>query len=367
MSDAAAVAPSVRYDTGVRAGQWQDDAAQRALLPQLDRMWQALLAPPLRAGLLARLRGKAPEPQRGLYLWGRVGRGKTFLMDLLYASLPAGVAERWHFHRFMGMVQARLRALDGHADPLRLLGREIGARVRALCLDEFIVADIGDAMILSELLQGLEAAGVMLITTGNTPPEQLYRDGLQRARFLPAIAWLQRHCAVVAMDSPHDWRLRALKQAPTWLTPLSAASERQLARLFDSLAHGADAQQGSCIEVLERPIALKRAAGQVIWFDFDALCGDTRAVADYIEIGRSHAHVLISAVPQFDPDHEDSALRFVQLVDEFYDRRVKLVCSAAAPIVEIYQGKRLRAAFARTQSRLIEMQSEDYLACEHRG
>lgn len=362
--------PSRRYDEGIAAQHWHDDPAQRAVLPAFDRLHEALCASgESGAGLLGRvagiLRRGPPSAIRGLYLWGRVGRGKTFLMDLFCDGLPPGLAQRWHFHRFMGMVHAELKKREGRADPLRWIAADIGARFRVLCLDEFQVSDIGDAMILAELLQGLEAAGVTVVTTSNTSPEELYREGLQRARFLPAIDHLQRHCEVVEMVSERDWRLRALRQAPTWLTPLGEQNERRLEQIFQRLAHGAHMQGAGSMEVLGRRVVYRALAGQVAWFDFDALCGDRRAVADYIEIGRTHAHVLVSKVPQFNVDREDPALRFVHLVDEFYDRQVKLVCTAAAPIVELYEGRRLRAEFARTESRLIEMQSEEYLAREH--
>jgi cell division protein ZapE len=365
------VLPSAAYAAGVATQRWQDDPAQRALLPALDRLHAALLAQAgVQPGLLRRLgrhlgAGAAAQPVTGLYLWGRVGRGKTFLMDLFYEGLPAGKAERWHFHRFMGMVHDELTRLQGMPDPLLHIGARIGLRIRVLCLDEFQVSDIGDAMILAELLRGLFAAGVTLVTTSNTPPAALYREGLQRARFVPAIELLQQHCVVLELASAQDWRLRALKQAPTWLTPLGAQSERHLERIFQRLAHGAQVECDGPFEVLGRGMTCIRRAAQVIWFDFEALCGEQRAVADYIEIGRAHDAVLVSAVPQFNVDREDPALRFVQLVDEFYDRQVKLVCSAAVPIIELYEGERLRAEFARTESRLIEMQSEDYLAREH--
>ncbi|MHB1895219.1 MAG: cell division protein ZapE [Metallibacterium sp.] len=372
MSAAPSLAlPSARYAAGVAAQHWQDDPAQRAVLPAFDRLHaESGVQFATQPGLLQRLgqhlrAGSTPTPLRGLYLWGRVGRGKTFLMDLFCDGLPAGRAERWHFHRFMGMVHDELARLQGTSDPLLHIGARIGARIRVLCLDEFQVSDIGDAMILTELLRGLINAGVTLVTTSNTPPTGLYREGLQRARFVPAIELLQQHCEVIELASAQDWRLRALKQAPTWLTPLGAQTERRLEQIFQRLAHGVRAECDGRIEVLGRSIACKRAAAQVIWFDFDALCGDQRAVADYIEIGRAHDAVLISAVPQFNVDREDPALRFVQMVDEFYDRQVKLVCSAAVPIIELYEGERLRAEFARGESRLIEMQSEDYLTREH--
>ena len=372
MSAQTGLLPSARYAAGVEQGLWEDDPAQRQALPSFDALHAATCqaATSLGARLRQWIAGSRAAKRslgQGLYLWGQVGRGKTFLMDLFVEGLPPGMAERWHFHRFMGMVQTELKRLDGTIDPLLRIGAAIGARARVLRLDEFQVGDIGDAMILAGLLRALESAGVTLVTTSNTPPLDLYRNGLQRARFLPAIAWIEEHCRVLQMDSPHDWRLRALKQAPTWLTPLDAESERQLARIFDRLTHGGSAQQGGIIQVLDRPIVVRRLAGSVAWFGFDALCGEGRAVADYIEIGRSHDHVLVSSIPQFNADTEDPALRFVRMVDEFYDRDVKLICSAAVPIIEIYDGRRLRAEFARTESRLIEMQSEDYLARPHRG
>ncbi|MCE5234180.1 MAG: cell division protein ZapE [Mizugakiibacter sp.] len=358
--------PGARYRAGVAARRWEDDPAQHAALAELDRLHAALAAP---AGALARLRGalgaRAPTPP-GLYLWGSVGRGKTFLTDLFFEGLPEPRKLRRHFHRFMAEVHAALRALDHREDPLREVAAQIAGRARVLCLDEFLVADIGDAMILANLLKHLFAHGVALVTTSNTPPARLYRDGLQRASFLPAIALLERHCRVVELVSAHDWRLRALTRAPVYRTPAGAEAERALAAIFERVARGA-AEEGGSVVVNERAIALRRRAGQVAWFDFAALCEGPRAVADYIELARGYATVLVSNVPQFTPEMEDEAKRFIHLVDEFYDRRVKLVLSAAAPIVELYDGARLRAEFARTESRLIEMQSEAYLALEHQG
>ncbi|MGH8165322.1 MAG: cell division protein ZapE, partial [Rhodanobacteraceae bacterium] len=238
-------------------------------------------------------------------------------------------------------------------------------RSRALCLDEFHVDDIGDAMILDGLLRGIFARGVTLVATSNTAPQDLYRDGLQRARFLPAIDAIERHCHVLELTSPHDWRLRALTRAPVYLTPLGADAERALARLFAELAQG-PVQWGGELAVDDRAIPVRRACAQAAWFDFDALCEGPRGVADYIELARAYPAVLVSRVPQFTPDSENAALRFVQMVDEFYDRRVKLALSAAVSPVELYDGRRLRVEFARTSSRLIEMQSTAYLAQAHR-
>ena len=321
-------------------------------------------------GLLGRLKSLLGNEQAdavpGLYLWGTVGRGKTFLMDLFVASLPPGVALRRHFHRFMGEVHESLRALGERQSPLVEVAAGIARRCRVLCLDEFLVNDIGDAMILANLLDALFAQGVTLVTTSNTAPSSLYQGGLQRARFLPAIALLERHCHVVEMASSRDWRLRALTQAPVYLTPPGAEAHRSLERIFANQASGTIEHDGQ-LRINGRDIPFHRRADDVLWFEFDALCEGPRAVADYIALAKAGPTVIVANVPQFTVYCEDAAKRFVQLVDEFYDRHVKLVLSAAAPITELYDGERLRAEFGRTESRLIEMQSEEYLALPHRS
>jgi cell division protein ZapE len=352
--------PSLRYAQGVAARAWQDDPAQRAVLPEFDHLHAQLAAP--KPGWLPRWR--EPAAPQGIYLWGAVGRGKTMLMDLFVESLPSGAAQRVHFHRFMLDVHARLRKLAERRDPLREVAARLARNARVLCLDEFQVEDIGDAMILATLLRALFREGMALVTTSNTPPPDLYRDGLQRARFLPAIALLEKHCRVLEIVSPHDWRLRALTQARVYLTPLSEQGEHALAALFDGLARG-PVQQGGALDINDRAIPVRRACAQAAWFDFDALCEGPRGSADYIELARGFPAILISGVPQFTPLREDAARRFIQLVDELYDRRVKLALSAAVAAIELYDGTRLRAAFTRTASRLIEMQSAQYLAEPH--
>ena len=378
-----ALSPQRRYSAGVEAGDWQDDPAQRAVLAVFDRLWSELgqLGSPT---LWQRLR-KLDAP-RGIYLWGRVGRGKTFLCDLFYAALPLPVCARqplagttshrgqdartpgkWriHFHRFMQDVHAELRTLEGRSDPLVDVAARIAADIRVLVLDEFFVGDIGDAMILGNLLRALFARGVVLVTTSNTEPSQLYRDGLQRERFLPAIALIERHCEVVELASPHDWRLRALKQAPVYYTPPGNEAERKMQAMFSRVAPG-PVRKDFHLAVNDRALAVRCAADGAIWFDFGVLCEGPRGVADYIELARAYHTIAISSIPEFTPQIEDAARRFIELIDELYDRGVKLIASAAAPIVELYDGERLRAEFSRTESRLIEMQSEDYLAREHR-
>lgn len=361
---AALATPSALYAHGVVQQRWQDDAAQRAALAALDRVHAELVAASART-LWKRILTPSTPAVRGLYLWGEVGRGKTFLVDLFFAALPFTQKLRLHFHRFMGRVHAELAKLEGRSDPLADVAAHFAAQAHVLCLDEFFVTDIGDAMILAGLLQHLFARGVTLVTTSNIEPAQLYRDGLQRAKFLPAIALLEAHCEVLQLQAAQDYRLRALTEAGVYFTPLGERAERALAACFEHLAPGSRRSEPEIL-VNSRTIAVKRRADGVIWFAFDALCEGPRAVADYIELAQSFNTVLVSGVPQFTPMMEDAARRFVNLVDEFYDRGVNLVLSAATPIIELYDGERLRAEFARTQSRLIEMQSREYLAAAHR-
>lgn len=371
MSETPALAPSARYQEGVAAHRWESDPTQLALLPEFDRMHAALCDEPnTDNGLFGRLKsllGNEPaEAVPGLYLWGTVGRGKTFLMDLFAASLPPGIVLRRHFHRFMAEVHASMRELGDRQSPLIEVAAGLAKRCRVLCLDEFLVNDIGDAMILANLLDALFAQGVSLITTSNTAPSNLYKDGLQRARFLPAIALIERRCHVVEMASSRDWRLRALTQAPVYVTPPGAEAHRSLERIFSHQADS-DIDVDGNLRINGRDIPFLKRANDILWFDFAALCEGPRAVADYIALAKAGPTIIISNVPQFNAYSDDAAKRFVQLVDEFYDHRVKLVLSAAAPITELYDGDRLRAEFGRTESRLIEMQSEEYLALAHRA
>ena len=362
---AAAGSPSERYRAGVAAAHWQDDSAQREVLGHFDRLWRELNdVRPASVWRRLRARARVATAPRGIYLCGRVGRGKTFLCDLFYAAAPPARKRRAHFHRFMQDIHTELTALEGRSDPLDEVAARIAADVGLLVLDEFSVDDIGDAMVLGNLLRALFAQGVVLVATSNTRLADLYKDGLQRERFLPAIALIEQHCDVVELVSPHDWRLRALKQAPVYLTPAGADAERRLLAIFNRVAHG-ELQRDFMLPLNGRLVPVRRQVDGAIWFDFTALCEGPRAVADYIALAKAGPAIIISNVPQFTVYSEDAAKRFVQLVDEFYDRHVKLVLSAAAPITELYDGERLRAEFGRTESRLIEMQSEEYLALPH--
>jgi cell division protein ZapE len=358
-----------RYLEALAERELRDDPDQRCALAALERVAADLAAAPPAAGLVARLRrflgGSRPAPVRGVYLWGGVGRGKTFLMDLFFAALPFDTKARYHFHRLMSRVHARLKALDGQRDPLQRVADELAAEARVLCFDEFFVSDIADAMILGRLLEALFARGVTLVATSNTPPDDLYRGGLQRQRFLPAIATLKAHTDVVHMGGLTDYRLRLLEAAELWHTPLDAVADRNLARYFTQMAGGSTPVAGA-LEILGRQVPARGQARGVAWFDFGALCGDGRSQEDYIELARWCQTVLVAGIPVLDGSRENEARRFIALVDEFYDRRVNLIASAAAPIAGVYRGERLAAEFERTRSRLLEMQSVEFLAAEHR-
>jgi cell division protein ZapE len=360
--------PLAIYRRRVEKGELAVDAAQKRAVETLERLYRDLLRAPPRRGLrqrIAKLAGKPHAPVRGLYLWGSVGRGKTLVMDLFYNALPFSEKRRQHFHRFMAHVHERLKKHCNVENPLELVAEEIAADTRVLCFDEFAVSDIADAMLLGGLFAGLFARGVTLAATSNIVPDQLYSGGLQRQRFSPTIALLKEHCEVVHVDGSVDYRLRALERADVYQTPLGATAEQRLAEFFDSIAPD-EGDQGSVLDLHGRRIDYRRAADGVIWFDFSAICDGPRSKDDYIELSRLYQTVLVSNVPRFDATLENQARRFIALVDEFYDRRVKLILSAAAPANELYRGERLRRDFLRTQSRLQEMQSHDYLAEAHR-
>jgi len=359
--------PSQRYADGVARGDWRHDPAQQPALRELDRIHAALLEPAPTPRPFARLFGaQAPPAPRGIYLWGGVGRGKTFLIDLFFDGLPLREKRRTHFHRFMREVHERLRAHAGESDPLAAIAREWRQTLRVLVLDEFFVSDIGDAMLLGRLLERLFAENVVLVTSSNAAPSSLYKDGLQRTRFLPAIALLERQCAVVHLDSDRDYRLRALTRSPVYRAPLDAGAEAWLAQRWHALG-GDDAHVDAGIDIDGRRIPVRARCKGLCWFDFAAICEGPRGNADYIEVAREFHTVLVGGIPRMDGHRDDAARRFVHLIDELYDRHVNLVCTADAAPAALYEGERLAAAFERTASRLVEMQSTDYLALEHLG
>jgi len=339
----------------------RDDDQLRAVMA-FEELWQELQQP-LRPRLLHRLRARNPAAVRGLYLWGGVGRGKTWLMDLFFDSLPGDQKRRVHFHRFMQRVHADLRDLGRIRDPLPRITARWAARCRVLCLDEFFVADIADAMLLAGLLEGLFAGGVTVVTTSNVHPDGLYRDGLQRARFLPAIDLINERMRVLELAGGLDFRLRILEQSEIFHYPLDAAADRAMTAAFDRMTAECELQHD--LEINGRRFHARRRGDGIIWFDFDELCEQPRGSADYIEIARAFNTVVISNVPQLGEDEASAARRFITLIDEFYDRNVKVLVSAEAPASDLYTGARLAFEFERTRSRLTEMQSHDYLARPH--
>ncbi len=355
------------YRESLRRHGYRPDPAQEHAVARLDdlrrRLEAAHSAP---AGWLGRLRGLARREvprERGIYLWGGVGRGKTFLMDLFRASLTVA-SRRDHFHRFMKDVHGRLRGLRELESPLERVAADIAAGTHVLCLDELFVSDIADAMLLSGLFTGLVDRGVTLVFTSNTPPDGLYRDGLQRSRFLPAIALIERCTETVNVDAGHDSRLRALEKASLYIDSGAPGAEATLLQRFEEIA-GEPGEADSDLEVEGRPIRFRRRAADVVWFDFEALCTGPRGTGDYVEIARDFHSVFVSSVPVLDAAADDPARRFIALVDEFYDRNVKLVLSAAAAPDGLYRGERLAFEFERTRSRLAEMQTHAYLARPH--
>lgn len=370
------LSPTSRYQQAINEGSHQPDDVQREAVSRLDVIYHELSdkkpAPAQSGGLLAKvgkLLGKRPEaatvePVRGLYMWGGVGRGKTWLMDLFYQSLPGERKQRLHFHRFMLRVHEDLTALQGHSDPLEIIADRFKAQTDVLCFDEFFVSDITDAMLLGGLMQALFARGITLVATSNIPPDELYRNGLQRARFLPAIEAIKRHCDIMNVDAGIDYRLRTLTQAHLWLSPLNEETAGRMERLYMALA-GARRQGGPVLEINHRPLPTLGMENQTLAVAYTTLCVDPRSQHDYIALSRQFHTVLLFDVPVLTPQRENEARRFIALVDEFYERHVKLVVSAEAPLMAIYQGERLKFEFQRCLSRLQEMQSEEYLKLAH--
>jgi len=359
------------YALGLAERGFKSDPAQRAAVDKLDdlrrRLTTARATHPstLRRWLGSLVGGPSQKPERGLYLWGGVGRGKTWLMDLFFQSLPFSEARRRHFHRFMHDVHAELKGLRNRESPLDFVAAQIARDTRVLCFDELFVTDIADAMILATLFEGLFKRGVTLVATSNVPPRDLYKDGLQRQRFLPAIKLIEQHVDVLNVDGATDYRLRQLTQAGTYLLSSAPDTAQRLESLFAELAHYGVSAGGS-LEIEGRPIPVVRRSSSAVWFSFLAICAGPRSQDDYIEIAREYQSVIVAGVPIFDTLRDNEARRFIALVDELYDRNVNLIISAAALPTDLYHGELLSFQFQRTVSRLIEMQSEDYLAREHR-
>lgn len=350
------------YASHTRQRGFHLDEAQLRAVDRLQRLHDGLLAEGQK-GWLAKLL-KRKEPVGGLYLWGGVGRGKSFLLDGFFSCAQVERKKRIHFHRFMQEVHAELQSLKGVADPLVTVARRIAREARLLCFDEFHVGDIADAMLLGRLLREMLKHRVVLVATSNDRPDELYKNGLQHASFLPAIDLIMERLDVVEVDGGADYRLRVLEKVEIYHCPLDEAAEANLDSAYFRLA-GETGKGAAALEIAGRRIMARHLAPGVAWFDFQELCSGPRGQADYIEIARRFHTVLISGIPQLGPEQAAEARRFTWLVDEFYDRRVKLIVSAGVPPSELYSGGPNGEEFARTKSRLAEMQSRQYLAQAH--
>mgnify|MGYP005840669083 FL=1 len=359
--------PLEKYQQDLKRADFHYDAAQEFAVKQLQRLFDDYInRPPYKPSLWQRLSGKVqlPQPLLGLYFWGGVGRGKTYLVDTFYECLPGERKLRVHFHRFMHRVHEELKQLKGVSDPLEKVADRFKAQTDIICFDEFFVSDITDAMILGTLMQALFARGITLVATSNIEPDGLYRNGLQRARFLPAIELIKRFTKVVNVDSGIDYRLRTLEQAEIYHYPLDPQADTNLEQYF--LALSVEPRQSAVsIEVANRKLQTRAEADGIVWFSFYELCETARSQYDYMELSKLYHTVLLSGVQPMGQHNDDVARRFIALVDEFYERHVKLIISAAVSLEQLYQGGLLSFEFKRCISRLQEMQSHDYLASEH--
>lgn len=340
------------------------DAAQQHAAARLQQFYDELVAfKAARSSTLKKLLTR-PELPRGVWFWGGVGRGKSFLMDCFYAAVPYTRKRRVHFHGFMQEVHALLQTHRHESDPLGQVAAQIAKQTRLMCFDEFHVSDIADAMILGRLMEALFNAGVLFCITSNYPPAGLYPNGLQRQRFLPTIALLQEKLDVIEIDAGIDYRLRTLEQAEMFLVPTNATTLGKMEVIFKHLAGGEGHSRS--LEILDRELSVISRAPGVAWFDFATLCGGPRSQNDYLAIADRHRTVFVSDIPKMTADMANEARRFTWLIDVLYDHRVTLIASAACPIDQLYVAGPQASEFRRTESRLVEMGSRDYLTSAHR-
>lgn len=361
--------PLDKYTSDLLQEGFEADPAQKAAVMELQKLFEKLIEPePEKNRLLSRVKSilkiESRQQITGLYFWGGVGRGKTYLVDCFYECLPFENKLRIHFHRLMQNIHKELKSPGKVESPLKIIAQRLSEKTRVLCFDEFHVSDITDAMLLGGLFEALFERGVVLVTTSNQHPDQLYQGGLQRERFLPAIELLKQYTQVVNVDSGIDYRLQFLDHAEIYHSPLDEHAD---AILEDDFIHVSpdEGSKGEALEIEGRSIQTVRCGDGVVWFEFKALCDGPRGAADYIEIARQYQTVLISNIPIMNDHENDLAKRFITLVDEFYDRNVKLIITAAAVPDGLYKGSRLAEAFKRTISRLEEMRTHDYLAKQH--
>lgn len=352
------------YERELAARGYASDPAQLRAVEALDRCareWAQFKEQ--RSNVIKKLINH-PEIPKGVYLYGGVGRGKSFLMDCFYTAVPLVRKTRLHFHEFMREVHRQLAELQGTVNPLDALGERIARRYRLICFDEFHVADITDAMILHRLLAALFENGVGFVTTSNFRPDDLYPDGLHRDRILPAIALLNDKLEVIDVDNGVDYRARTMETVKTYITPLGPEADAEMDRAFTRLAESHD--EDPVLHIEHREIRARRKAGGVVWFDFRTLCGGPRSQNDYLELASRFHAIVLSEVPQMSPRMASEARRFTWLIDVLYDHKVKLLMSAAVPAEQLYVEGPMANEFARTVSRIVEMQSKEYLEAPRR-
>lgn len=365
------------YESSIDYGELSPDPYQKLIILELQEIYNYLLVPDTaengrkRFGKLfaissaSKRKQQNPPVQKGLYLWGGVGRGKTHLVDYFYKLVPTEQKLRLHFHRFMQLAHDELKQLDGVSDPLLEVAKNIAGKARLLCLDEMHVNDIGDAMLLGRLFKHLFDQGIVLVTTSNISPDGLYKNGLQREQFLPAIKLLEEYTNVVQMGGDLDYRSRTLEENGVYHLSSGHLSEQRLQNYFHKISGMELHQDRTDILINKRRIPVKMWADGVVWFSFDELCNTPRSAMDYVQIATFFHTVLISDIPIMDSDMEDSARRFVNMIDGFYDLHVNLVVSAEAEPESLYVADKLGFEFLRTASRLREMQTEEYIAAKH--
>ena len=351
------MSPKAWYTAASQTAELVYDPAQAAVIEALDALWHQLIDFKTKRNHFLGRSLLSPDVPKGVYIWGGVGRGKTFLMDGFYACLPYRRKRRIHFYNFMAEVHHRMKQLAARDDPLIALSDSIAESTRLLCLDEFHVDDIADAMILGRLIAALFERGVVLITTSNYPPAGLYPHGLQRQNFLPAISMLERELKVLNLGSGEDYRMRADNKELRYIVPADTHSELYMEAMFERLEPGAEHD--------EYPIPARKIARDAIWFDFNELCGGTHGQCDYLDIAHRYRTVFLSGIPRLTSEHSSSARRLIWLIDVLYDNNVQLVASAATAPEEIYAEGIGAEEFTRTASRLAEMQSKRYMQLPH--
>lgn len=358
------ISPAERYAQALASGQFLPDQEQAQAVHELDRVWQELIQR-FKASKKAFRRFRRQTAPKGVYMWGGVGRGKTWLMDQFYESVPFRRKTRMHFHHFMQYVHRELNKLSGQRNPLELVADQIYKEAVVICFDEFFVSNVTDAMILSDLFQKLFTRGITLVATSNIAPDGLYKNGIHRDRFIPTIEMVKKNCVILNVDAGVDYRLRVLKQAQLFKSPLTHEHKLWMAQRFTALTQ-TQVQSQEPILINNRIVETIGHTEDVLWCEYSELCLKPRSPADFIEIANIYNTVLVSNVPHLTDYLSEGTRRFIYLVDEFYDRGVKLLLTSEDSIIDIYQGEKLAFEIERTRSRLLEMQSDDYLQTSHR-